>query len=213
MNIYTIHTPSHSKWFEIMEASLQASCKDYKLISRTTKQVCSPDWGSNDIVNFYYLKALYILEALYTESEPFLYCDVDIYFFRNFIPHLKKQLGKRDAVAQYEKQTFWLFPTICSGFIYMKPNGQMKKLYKKALSKLHKIKSEQKALNRYIHPFVNVGFLPKTYYQINYDNGNKVWDGEEVDITVKNPYLFHYHWTIGDSNRIKLLDYVKQKYE
>ena len=85
MNIYTIHSDSHKVWYKVLKDSLKANCKDFKIHSRITKQVSKTgEYGSDDIIKFWYLKVKYILEALEVETEPFLYSDTDIYFFRDF---------------------------------------------------------------------------------------------------------------------------------
>ena len=211
MKIYTIHSESHNYLFDIMKDSLTV-CRDYELISKTTKQVSKTgNYDADDIRNFWYLKVLYILEILHTETEPFLFSDVDMCFFRDFTQDLEVRLMFNDIVMQFEKMTFGLFPTGCAGFMYMKPNKKMKDAFIWVLKNLHKYPSDQQALNAYLYrSWVEVAFLPKTYYSINYDNNDKVWNGEDVNVTIKNPYLVHLHWTIGKENRLKLLNLVKK---
>ena len=211
MNIYTIHSESHEAFYKIFKDSLFANCKNFMLCSKFAEQVSKTgEYGSDDVIKFYRLKLEYILEVLEKETKPFLYADVDIFVFRDFIADLEPRLGDNDLIAQYEKRE--LFRTICSGFMYMKPNEKVKKLFRYALRNLDGFREDQKAINHYLrwHP-IKWGMLPKTYYQINYDHGNKPWDGEDVNITVKNPFLFHYHWTIGNENRFKLLKMVKNE--
>ena len=209
MNIYTIYSPSHAHWFKIFKTSL-SNCKDCTLYSRTAPQVCkSGNYGSSDAINFYYLKVLHILEILHTETEPFVYADVDVYFFRDFVDDLESRLKDNDMVIQYEKKVFG-FKTGCNGFAYMRPNKKMKDAYAWVLKNLHRFKGDQQALNAYIYTHrIKMDYLPKTYYSINYDNGDTVWDGEDVDITVKDPFLAHVHWAVG--NKLKLLEMIKEK--
>ena len=216
MKIFTIHTESHRTWFDIMQGSLVANCTDYELINKVTKQVSKTgEYGTDDIINFWYLKVLHILEILHTEDDPFLYSDTDIYFFRDCASDLQERLGGNDIVAQYEKHSFKFFPMVCAGFMYMKPNETNKKMFAWILKNMRKYGNDQAALNRYLfmNPQVKLGILPKTYYSINYDNGNKVWDGEDVKITVKDPFIAHIHWAIGLKTRLNLLEMIKRHYE
>ena len=214
MKIFTIHSESHQELFNIMKESLEANCKDYELISKVVPQVSKTvDYGKGDSLNFKHLKVLHILELLYTEKEPFIFADVDIYFFRDFAKDLEGRLGDNDFIAQFEKYQFG-FNTVCSGFMYMQPNEKMKKAYKWILYNLHRFKGDQVTLNRYLLTHrLKYKSLPKEYYSINYDNGNKVWNGEDIKVSVENPFLIHLHWTLGMDNRIKLLEMVKNKYD
>jgi hypothetical protein len=208
MNLYTIYSHSHEYLFDIMRGSM-VNC-NVAMRSKKAPQVCkSGDYGSSDAINFYYLKILYILELLHTETEPFVFSDVDMYFFRDFSQDLRDRLKDNDMLIQYEKNVMGL-PATCNGFMYLRPNKKTKDAFAWVLKNLHWFKGDQQALNAYFYThLIKVGLLPKTYYSINYDNGNKVWNGEDVGITVKDPFLVHLHWTIG--NRLGLLDMIKSK--
>lgn len=204
LRIFTIHSPSHQKYFDMFSESL----KGHEIISKVTQQICEPDYNSKDYREYFYLKTLYVFEQLILEKEPFIISDVDIIFFKEFNIELKDN----DFIAQYEKHVFG-FPTICAGFMCIKPNEKTRKMFAWVIKNLHRFNHDQEAINHYIytHPFsIKWSTLPKTFYQINYDNGNKTWDGEYVKLRVYDPVLFHYHWTIGDKNRMGLLSMVKK---
>ena len=211
MKIYTIHSPSHQEYFDLFKSSLEI-CKDYELIIKHTPQISETGYySSSDFALAVKAKVEYILEILEQETEPFVFSDVDIYVFDDFINDLKERLGSYDFIVQYEKTLFGFLKTVCSGLIYMKPNKEVRKMYEWILKNMERLGDDQNAMNRYkLFHKVNYGILPKKYYSINYDNGNKMWNGESVKISV-NPVLFHYHWTIGYENKMKLLEMVKKQ--
>ena len=205
MKIYTIHSPSHQKYFDLFKGSLNGR---HEIISREVEQISSPDYGAGDIINIYRLMVLYILEALYKETEPFLFMGVDIYFFKDF----DIDLGDKDMLVTYEKHVYGL-PTICTGVMCLRPNKRTRKMFLWILKHFDKLRDDQRGVNIYLytHPFsIKWGLLPKEYYSINYDNGNKIWNGEQIKLSV-DPILLHYHWTLGDENRMKLLKMVKEQ--
>lgn len=208
MKIYTIYSESHKRLFDIMKESVTSvNCSLY---SKKSPQVCkSGNYGSSDAINFYYLKVLYILELLHTETEPFVFADVDMYFFRDFSDDLRSRLKDNDMLIQFEKNVFG-FSTGCNGFMYLKPNKKMKAAFAWVLKNLHRFGGDQQALNRYCRTHkIKYDILPKTYYSINYDNNNKVWSGEDIKVTVKDLFLIHYHWAIGNRNKVELLKMVR----
>jgi len=215
MKIYTIHSESHQVWNNVLQESLLMNCQEeHHLVNRVTKQVSKTgDYGTDDIINFWYLKTIYILEALFTETEPFLYTDTDVYFFRDFQKDLEERLKGNDIAIQYEKHLFGFFRMVCAGFMYIQPNDRTRNMFIWILRKMRRFGNDQAALNRYIYTgSIRVATLPKTYYSINYDNGDKVWEGEPVNITVENPFMAHIHWAIGLDRRLKLLDMIKKHY-
>lgn len=214
MKIYTIHSESHDMWYSILRDSLEANCKNYEISNRIVPQVSETgDYGTDDIINFWYLKVLRILEALHTEKEPFLYSDTDVYVFKDFTEDLENRLKNKDILIQYEKHRMG-FKMVCAGFMYMKPNDKVRKMFFWILKFLRSFGNDQAALNCYIRTTnIKVGILPKTYYSINYDNGNKVWEGEEVKITVEDPFIAHIHWAIGLERRLDLLKMILKHYE
>jgi len=207
MNIYTIHSESHQILFELLQNSL-----NHPINSRIIGQISkNTDYGSDEVKKFYFIKILYILEILTKETKPFLFLDTDIYVFRDFIKDIEKRLSDNDILAQYEKKQFGL-DTICTGIMLIRPNERTKKAFLWVLKNLHRFVSDQSALNFYLKTHrIKCAILPKEYYSINYDNGDKVWNGEAVEVTVRNPFLIHLHWTLGMDNRLKLLAMVKNK--
>ena len=102
---------------------------------------------------------------------------------------------------------------ICAGFIYMKPNEKVKKMFRWILDNLEKYGNDERAINRYLYTHrIKWATLPKTYYSINFDNWNKLWHGEDVKIRVKNPFMAHINWAIGLKNRLNLLKMIKRHY-
>ena len=163
MKIYTIYSESHNYLFEIIKESM-VNC-NCTLYSKKSPQVCkSGNYGSSDAINFYYLKVLYILELLHTETEPFVFADVDMYFFREFTDDLKSRLKDYDMLIQFEKKVLGLKASSCNGFMYLRPNREMQKAFHWVLKNLHRFKGDQQALNGYFYTHqTKWDMLPKTY--------------------------------------------------
>ena len=214
MKIFTIYSQSHKVWYEIFRTSLYANCTGFELNSRLTPQICKTgEYGSDDIIKFWYKKIEYIIELLNKETEPFLYSDCDVYFFRDFKTDLEERLIGEDIVCQFEKR-FSGWQMVCCGFMYMRPNDRVNRMFHWIYHHLDKYGDDQKALNRYrLKRKVSMGILPKTYYSINYDNGNIVWAGEDVNITIENPFMAHIHWAIGLETRLELLSRIRNHYK
>ncbi len=215
MKIYTIHSPSHQYFYNMFQESFNKLNSKHTLVSRVVEQISEPDFNSKDVYKFYRLMVLYILEILYTETEPFIFMGVDIYFFKDF----DIDMGDNDMLVTYEKHVFGL-PTICTGVTFLKPNKANRKMFLWILKYFDIFKADQTGVNAYLflnkfktYPFrLKWKLLPLEFYSINYNNGNMVWNGEDIKVTV-DPYLFHYHWTLGNANRLKLLKMVRKQFE
>jgi len=207
MNIHTIYSESHEGLYEKFKDSLDG--RWFSLRARQSSQVCeSGEYGSKDAIQFWKEKTKYILEILDRESRPFLYSDVDVHIVKDFTKDLK--LGQKDIVFQLDKYLWGIRPTICAGFMYMKPNNSVKQMFEWVLKNLEKYGDDQKAINRYlIWRKIKWGVLPKTYYSIGFDNGGKIWNGEEVKIKNRDYYIIHLNYTTGIKNKLELLNYFQ----
>lgn len=213
MNIYTIYSESHKELFNIFRDSLmKIDLQDTAMIPRKAPQVCSGDYNSEGSIDFWRINIEYFLELCETNTEPFLYCDCDIIVKKDFTKDLPIRLRGKDIVGQLDKYLFGIRPQICTGIMYINPNDRIKRMFEWMLEHLDKYGNDQKALNRYLlfHK-VKWSVLPETYYSINFDNGNKVWDGEDLIIKKRDYFMIHLNWTIGVENKLKLLNKIEEK--
>ena len=215
MNIYTIYSESHAELFDEFRNNLW---EDAVLLTKRAPQLCSGNYGSEGSTDFWKLSIDYFIEICEQETEPFLYADCDVMFMKDPTKDLEKRIEGRDLVAQLDKRICG-FPQICTGIMCIRPTWAVKEMLyyirdprKNRLgyhsqSPIVKYGNDQKAINKYLtyHPFkVRWDVLPKTYYSINYDNGNKVWDGRGLKLKTRPYYAFHLNWTIGIENKIRL---------
>lgn len=220
MKVYTIYSESHAKLFEIFKSHL-GDWAD--LEARKAPQLCSGDYGSEGSIDFWKLNLEYFIEICGKETEPFLYLDCDVIVLKDPTKDLEERIKGKDLVAQLDKRICG-FPQICTGIMYIRPTWAIKEMLyyirrprKKfghhSQSPIVYYGNDQKALNRYLlyHPGkVKWDVLPKTYYSINYDNGNKVWNGSELKIKDRDYYMYHLNWTIGTENKLRLLNKLER---
>jgi len=158
------------------------------------------------------LNVEYFLE-LCEKGEPFLYLDCDVMVLQDPTQDLVnlQSINNFDLLAQLDKRVLG-FPQICTGIMYIQPTARVFSMFRWALKNLDKYKNDQKAINRFlITQGINWNYLPKTYYSINYDNGNKVWDGGKLKIKKRDYKMFHLNWTIGIKNKLGLWKRIKEE--
>ena len=202
MNIYTIYSESHVKLFEKFRDSLLGL--GLPVFSRDAPQLCSGDYGSEGSTDFWKLNIEYFLDICILEKNPFLYVDCDVMFIKDPTKDLEKRIKGRDLVAQLDKRICG-YPMICTGIMCIRPSDKTKRMFEWMLKHIERFGNDQKAINHYLlYGRIKWATLPKTYYSINYDNGNKVWDGRDLKFGVRDYYAFHLNWTIGTENKIRL---------
>lgn len=153
-----------------------------------------------------------ILKTFSLGYDNVIYADVDIVFFRNFIPYINKvskiyKCGiQRESVPTYPA-------TCCTGFMYF--NKSAKKLLKKLslINKKHLFQSHDQDMFNYIYlnskkiskeffifpdSLFQCGLLYKTHL-------NKKFTGMAEDL---KPYLFHANFIIGIKKKIKMLKFL-----
>lgn len=153
-----------------------------------------------------------ILKTFSLGYDNVIYADVDIVFFRNFIPYINKvskiyKCGiQRESVPTYPANC-------CTGFMYF--NKSAKKLLKKLflINKKHLFQSHDQDMFNYIYlnskkiskeffifpdSLFQCGLLYKTHL-------NKKFTGMAEDL---KPYLFHTNFIIGIKKKIKMLKFL-----
>ena len=204
MKVYTIYSDSHAKLFEIFKSHL-GDWADLEAMK--APQFCNGDYHSEGSANFYKLKCAYFIEICETEKE-FLYLDCDVICTGDPTEDLKELIGDKDLIAQADKKLFGLLPMMCGGIFYVRVNNRTKKMFRWMLDNFHC--DDQKTMNRYLFKNkVKWDFHPRTYWSLNFDNGNKVWDGGELKIKDRDYKMFHLNWAIGE-NKFKLLRRINE---
>jgi len=209
MNIYTIYSKSHEELFETFQTKL-GELGLYTKFHRAP-QLCSGDYGSEGSTDFWKLNIEYFLDICDREKNPFLYVDCDVMFIKDPTKDLEKRIKGRDLVAQLDKRICG-YPMICTGIMCIRPSDKTKRMFEWMLKHIERFGNDQKAINHYLlYGRIKWTTLPKTYYSINYDNGNKVWDGGELTIKKRDYMAFHLNWTIGIKNKLYLLNQIRRK--
>lgn len=208
MNIYTIYSESHVKLFEQFKKSLEKTGGWYRLIARQAPQYGSGDYPGS--AEFWKLNIEYFLEICEKEKEPFLYLDCDVMVLKD--PTEDLVLGMyEDILAQLDKRLFGIYPQLCTGIMYIYPSDKIKRMFEWMLRNIEKYKNDQKALNRYLLFDTSIIWraLPKTYYSINFDNGDKVWDGGELKFKKRDYKMIHLNWCVG--NKLELWKEIEKR--
>ena len=148
---------------------------------------------------------MYYVYVLQSKTDKGLYI--------GYTKDLKKRIEGRDLVAQLDKRICG-YPMICTGIMCIRPSDKTKRMFEWMLKHIERFGNDQKAINHYLlYGRIKWTTLPKTYYSINYDNGNKVWDGRDLKLKTRPYYAFHLNWTIGIENKLRLwelLDYKRR---
>jgi len=202
--IYTIYSPSHVGLYGEFTKNLNKLGLNWS--SKKVPQIGTGDYpGSTE---FWKLNIEYFLELCEENSSPFLYLDCDVMVLQDPMEDLQNRLGKKDFIAQLDKWVFG-FPQICTGIMYIRPSDKVKRMFEWMLKNIKD--NDQKAMNTYLlrYPYkIRWGYLPKTYYSINYDNGNKVWSGN-LKIKKRDYKMVHLNWCIG--NKLKLWREIERR--
>ena len=212
MNIYTIHSYSHSKLFDLFQKQLKKTGSWYRLIAKETEQFGDGNYPGT--VDFWRLNIEYFLEICEKEKYPFLYLDCDVMVLRDPTAELEYVLGTRDFVAQFDKYFCKIKPMVCTGIMYINPTDNTKRMFEWMLKRIEHYGYDQKALNYYLlySRKIKWGTLPRTYYSINFDNGNKVWDGKsDLQVKKRDYNMVHLNWTIGTNNKLKLWKEIERR--
>lgn len=210
--IHTVSSKSHDvflPWFN----TIRDVYPDIEVCVTHIDQVCesgvfrTDGWREATLSK---LKAiLKILDPL--DESVFVYSDIDVQFFRPFHDVINKLLIDNDIVFQNDyrgKQ--------CTGFFACRRTHIVKELFSKALwaleNKIDNAKGDQMATHTALRtiPSLKHAMLPVEFFTYGYYY--RQWTGE--DFSIPNDIVMHHaNYTVGISNKLALLQYVRDTYD
>ena len=216
IKLYYFYSSSHEEMKN--EYFLSSMQNEYDCIGIKTKQKCKTGEyrtkGWNEVV---IQKIDLIIRAINENKNSwFVHSDVDVQFFDSTKNNLEYHLRNNDTVFQSDGEN--PNPIACAGFFASKANDKTLKLWK-SVKKLCQIKQidDQQALNICLqnNDFVKWKLLPTEYFSIggNLKNNSKYrWKpNDDINFPMKIK-IHHANYTEGIDNKIKQLEFVKNKF-
>lgn len=225
MNIYTVFTESHRSLFENYMFKTLPFDSRLELRVLFKQQTCNAEFRSEGWKDTMYYKVRCFIQAAYEikDGDYFIFCDPDIQFFRPFYDDILKEVEGYDAAFQNDYGG-----GVNTGFFIMKSTPKTRAFLKTVEGNLEKFPEEQVCFNHLIQNFsqyekiaFSCKFLPNRYWTYGEKaiqpkpNGEpySIWDGKDVDFEIPEDIIIHHgNWTNTFSNKIKLLDLVREKY-
>jgi hypothetical protein len=159
------------------------------------------------------------------EDEIFMFIDPDIQFFGDFYNDIKESMNNVDVAWQND-----VIGGVNTGFFAVRNTKQTRGFFKTILGNLEldSFKQEQELANyllSQLHRYPTISFkwtfLPDTYWTYGHiaaltktDNSGLrgSWKPGDADFDVPKDIIMHHaNWTGGISNKIELLNIVRQK--
>jgi hypothetical protein len=159
-------------------------------------------------------KVDFILEALKTETEPFIFSDVDVRFYGTVVADLLKCLGDADMAFQWDGPR----GRECSGFMALRPSPKLLRFWQGARDLMRERGyMDQDALHHRLAVDTvkresdggNITWvvLPERYWTFGRDD--KHWTpGMQVNPPA-DLLMHHANWTTGVENKLRLLEEVR----
>jgi hypothetical protein len=219
--LLTFYSDSHKEFYEdyFLKTFNQHLQKEFKLNTLYIDQLSSDGaFGSSGFEETMLLKIKHIINNIDIESsDNLVYADCDIQFFKRIKEDLYEELGDYDIKFQDD------ITCLCAGFFICKQTPNVINFFKNVLKTLQnnmengKLKnglSDQIIINNFYRnksQKIKIGKLPLKYFTVaSSEVGPQQWTGQEFSIP-PNIILHHANWTVGYKNKIKLLNYIKNK--
>lgn len=166
-------------------------------------------------------KVDFIIEALKTETEPFLFSDVDVRFYGPVVDDLTKLLGDADMAFQWDGES----GLECSGFMVLRPCGAVLSFWNFVRQRMvdhsmmdqdavhsvlgpHDQERFSKATQMWFSASAKWRILPERYW--TFGRNDKHWTPGMPVNPPADLLVHHANWTVGVDNKLKLLDEVKR---
>jgi len=205
LKIYTFFSESHASLFELFQKSLVETNPNLEIVVDKLDQFGSGIFMQNGWLESMSKKLDQIIRAC-EQEDIFIHADSDIYFFNNIEKDLLDELGEFDLAFQDDGHV-----GLCMGFFVCRPSKKVYNLFCEVKRRLDQFNGhDQNALNMLIKETdVKYKRLPHRYSNYGQKHG-KVWDGSDFEVD-QDILILHANWVIGIENKIKLINYVKQK--
>jgi len=218
MDLLTFYSDSHKEIYEdyFLKSFNEHLSESFDLKVKKIEQL-SPngDYDSSGFMETMMDKLKLILEHLHVGTDPFVFADCDIQFFRDFKEDILRELGGNDIRFQDD------IVCRCAGFFVAKRNDEVKRFFDivyKETPKYFQQQSDQTAINVILNSQQNFGLklnervLPRNkYFTVAASTNAKQWAGQDFNIPT-TLVAHHANWTVGLDNKIKLLQFVKNKF-
>jgi hypothetical protein len=215
MKIYTLFTESHTRLLYEYFLPTIHSQENVEVVIKKIPQYCSSaEYGKDGWFQTMIKKVEYHIQACKENyGQTFIYSDCDVQFFEPFINIAINELADYDIACQDDVYPYKDRKTYCAGFFICRANDKTINLFNKILSDMlirgqyYISYNDQAALNENIS-MVNHKTLSHKFYTIA-QTTNQLWE-EDYNVKIPDDIVAHHaNWTHGISNKIKLLDLVK----
>jgi len=217
MKIYTFFTETHTDLlFQYFLPSLYKYENAETIIKKLPQQCSSGEYGKDGWFDTMLKKVEYHIQSCEENyGKTFIYSDCDVQFVAPFIDTMVNELDNYDIACQDDVHPYGNRTTYCAGFFICRSNDATLAFFKKILldmishntSPKHNY-NDQTALNENLN-MINHKILSNKFYTIA-QTTKRLWK-EDYNIDVpKNIVVHHANWTHGVSNKIKLLNFVKE---
>lgn len=223
IKMYTFFTPSHiglkDEWFlptlkEVKDDGIELIIQEYPQECESGK-VFTAGWQHAML-----RKVNMIIQAIKANwGEVVLYADIDVQFFQKFSGKVREILGDKDLVIQRDTPS----GTMCAGFFACRANYKTLALFEGVRDYMIRRGecSDQKTLNRLLrkgkdkerNPYKIVwDYLPAEFLGGGTLTGCG-WSPDRHMFIPDNIMMHHANWTIGITNKVKQLEYVRRRVE
>lgn len=205
MNIYTTYTPSHKILYD--NYFIKTLPKDFNLKAYADpEQLCKTgEYYTNGWTQTTKKKIdIFVYACAANIGKPFFYCDVDVQFFdNNIINILLEELGDYDIACQDDYDNY------NSGVFVCNANETTLAMFKQMQKTYNYIDDDQRTLNKHLfmckhkmlsRRFFTTGFIFRR------------WNGQDFELP-KDIIMHHANWIVGVPDKIKVLDFVRSKYD
>lgn len=192
MRIYTFYSDSHKELLDEFFLKSVDTTKHDVVIKRVPQLgdglFESGEWWHRQMT----FKLDLIKEGVAKETQPFLYCDCDVQFFRPFEDDLLTLLAdsQKDMLAQVDGPS-----NLCAGFIVMKPLQNLVALWEKIFRRsLATNINDQIMLNRLLRDYrsqVTYDGLPSRYWSVWRATRGVVWN-QDMPLYVPKDITMHH---------------------
>ena len=210
LKVYTIYNDYHEILFKdfFLPSFNKINTGNLELIAKKINLAAA----DIDEVDNYLKVSLYKINFIIglikkNKGKIFVFCDVDIQYFRNFYYDIIKELGVLDAVFQED-----LKGEVCGGFFCINANERTLRFFQKTLRDIPKFIDktfDQASMNHHLDE-IKYKLLPQEkYFTVDYFyNKPKAWFAFKK--IKKNIILHHGNSVIGINNKIALMRSIKR---
>jgi MoaA/NifB/PqqE/SkfB family radical SAM enzyme len=140
-------------------------------------------------------------------GDVFVYSDVDVTFFGPTKTTILEHVRDKDVVCQLDHPC----GTLCTGFFGIRANKATLRLWRQVHDAVEQERRDQVAFNRFVREFrdLRVGYLPSTFFGPGTFSGRLVHAHERVYVPAA-AVMFHANYTIGVTNKMRLLSQISR---